>query len=45
LPEFIALVARKVQKIDKEEELLDAFKSLDRKKTGKISSIELKHLV
>lgn len=31
--------------MDREEELLDAFKTLDRKKSGKFSAIELKHLV
>ena len=43
MPEFIALVARKLTTVDREEELLDAFKILDRKKEGKCSSIELKH--
>ena len=45
LPEFIALVARKQINVDPEEELLDAFKTLDRKKIGKISTTELKHFV
>ncbi len=45
LPEFIALVARKQVNVDPEEELLDAFKTLDRKKFGKISTTELKHFV
>ena len=45
LPEFIALVARKQINVDREEELLDAFKTLDRKKSGKISTSELKHFV
>jgi Ca2+-binding EF-hand superfamily protein len=38
-------VARKYVKIDQEEELLEAFKILDKKKEGKIKCTELKHLI
>ena len=38
-------MARKYVKIDQEEELLEAFKILDKKKEGKIKCTELKHLI
>ena len=43
--EFLSLMARKMKIIDKEDELLDAFKILDIEGTGKISKYQLRYII
>ena len=43
--EFLSLMARKMKIIDKEDELLDAFKLLDLDGSGKISKYELRYII
>ena len=43
--EFLSLMARKMKIIDKEDELIDAFKVLDLNGTGKISKYELRYII
>ena len=43
--EFLSLMARKMKIVDKEDELLDAFKILDLQGTGKISKYELRYII
>ena len=43
--EFLSLMARKMKIIDKEDELIDAFKVLDFNGTGKISKYELRYII
>ena len=43
--EFLSLMARKMKIIDKEDELLDAFKILDVEGTGKISKYQLRYII
>ena len=40
-PEFLSLMARKIKDIDPEEELLEAFKVIDKNNNGYINSQEL----
>lgn len=44
-PDFLALVAQKPKVMNPEEELLEAFRILDRDKTGFIRTKELRHVV
>lgn len=44
-PEFIALMARKMNDGDPEEELMEAFRVFDKNNTGLIESQVLRHLV
>lgn len=44
-PEFLSLMARKVRFQDPEEELMDAFRVLDKQNTGMINANELRHMV
>lgn len=44
-PEFISLMARKMKDVNPEEELLEAFQTLDKEKNGHISTTQLKHMV
>ena len=43
--EFLSLMARKMKIIDKEDELIDAFKVLDLNGNGKISKYELRYII
>ena len=43
--EFLSLMARKMKILDKEDELLDAFKILDVDGTGKISKYQLRYII
>ena len=43
--EFLSLMARKMKIIDKEDELIDAFKILDLDGSGKISKYELRYII
>ena len=43
--EFLSLMARKMKILDKEDELLDAFKILDIEGTGKISKYQLRYII
>ena len=43
--EFLSLMARKMKITDKEDELIDAFKTLDLEGTGKISKYELRNII
>ena len=43
--EFLSLMARKMKIIDKEDELIDAFKTLDLDGTGKISKYQLRYII
>ena len=43
--EFLNLMARKMKIINKEEELLDAFRILDKDGNGKISKYELRYII
>ena len=43
--EFLSLMARKMKIIDKEDELLDAFKLLDLDGSGKISKYQLRYII
>ena len=43
--EFLSLMARKMKLLDKEDELIDAFKKLDLDGTGKISKYRLRHII
>ena len=43
--EFLSLMARKMKIIDKEDELIDAFKVLDLNGTGKISKYEIRYVI
>ena len=43
--EFLSLMARKMKIIDKEDELIDAFKILDLDGTGKISKYQLRYII
>jgi len=44
-PEFLSLMARKAKAADPEEELMDAFRVLDKLNTGFINANELRHMV
>ena len=43
--EFLSLMARKMKIIDKEDQLIDAFKVLDLDGTGKISKYKLRYII
>ena len=43
--EFLSLMARKMKITDKEDELIDAFKTLDIEGTGKILKYELRNII
>ena len=43
--EFLSLMARKMKILDKEDELIDAFKKLDLDGTGKISKYQLRYII
>ena len=43
--EFLSLMARKMKITDKEDELLDAFKTLDIEGTGKILKYDLRNII
>jgi calmodulin len=44
-PEFLTMMARKMQDPDSEEEIKEAFKVFDKDGTGYISAEELKHVM
>ncbi|CAD8143331.1 unnamed protein product [Paramecium pentaurelia] len=44
-PEFLSLMARKHRDVDPEEELMDAFRILDKSNKGTINANELRHMV
>lgn len=44
-PDFVALMARNMQNVDAEEELIEAFKQFDKTNKGTIQAATLKHLV
>lgn len=44
-PEFLSLMARKHKDADPEEELMDAFRILDKSNKGTINANELRHMV
>ena len=41
-PEFLNMMAKKIQSTDSEEEIREAFRVFDRQKTGHISGQELR---
>ena len=43
--EFLSLMARKMKLLDKEDELIEAFKKLDLDGTGKISKYQLRYII
>ena len=43
--EFLSLMARKMKLLDKEDELIDAFKKLDLDGSGKISKYQLRYII
>ena len=44
-PDFLSLIARKMEDTDTEEELVEAFKMFDRDGNGFISTAELRHVM